>query len=226
MAGTLYDILEISPKASQEAVEEAFQRLAAKWDPELAANKNNEQAKILHHAIREAYVTLKDPERRKKYDRSLEIQLSSAEIGEGVLGTTKKKIMALILILAVGGFYLKYQRVEELARIENIKAEEAKKAAAEAEIEQARLARLRESQNMSNDMSFRSDAERAKREADYRQREQQRASEQSERQRRSEDAARERTSRMEQQAAEARARQEVARDKQRLRQLEYDRYGR
>ncbi|XP_059638250.1 chaperone protein dnaJ 1, mitochondrial isoform X2 [Cornus florida] len=61
-----YEILGISKDASRDEIKKAFHELAKKYHPD--ANKNNPSAKRKFQQIREAYETLKDSEKRGKYD--------------------------------------------------------------------------------------------------------------------------------------------------------------
>ncbi len=62
-----YSVLEIPRDASQEAIKTAFRRLSRKYHPDVAADKAGAESKFKE--INEAYQVLKDPEKRKKYDR-------------------------------------------------------------------------------------------------------------------------------------------------------------
>ncbi len=62
-----YDILGISRSASQEEVKSAFRKLSRKYHPDVATDKAQAEQKFKE--INEAYQVLKDPEKRKKYDR-------------------------------------------------------------------------------------------------------------------------------------------------------------
>ena len=64
---TAYDVLEVSPKASPETISAAFRSLSQRYHPDNKKTGNEERFK----AISLAWTTLKDPEKRKKYDRSI-----------------------------------------------------------------------------------------------------------------------------------------------------------
>ncbi|XP_042494500.1 chaperone protein dnaJ 1, mitochondrial isoform X2 [Macadamia integrifolia] len=62
-----YQILGVPKEASRDEIRKAFHELAKKYHPD--ANKNNPAAKRKFQEIRNAYETLRDPERRAQYDR-------------------------------------------------------------------------------------------------------------------------------------------------------------
>lgn len=59
-----YDILEISPGASADDIKSAYRKLARKYHPDVAGALGAEKFK----AVREAYETLSDETKRKRYD--------------------------------------------------------------------------------------------------------------------------------------------------------------
>lgn len=63
----LYDALEVSTKASQETISAAFRSLSARYHPDNQGTGNAEKYK----AITAAWSVLKDPAKRKAYDRSI-----------------------------------------------------------------------------------------------------------------------------------------------------------
>lgn len=67
MSSNPYNILEISPTASQEEIKRSYKSLALKWHPD--KNKNNpEEANEKFRAISDAYQILGDENRRKMFD--------------------------------------------------------------------------------------------------------------------------------------------------------------
>ena len=64
---TLYDVLECSPRASQETLTAAFRSLSIRFHPDTGKVKNENRYK----EITAAWNVLKNVERRKAYDRSV-----------------------------------------------------------------------------------------------------------------------------------------------------------
>ena len=62
-----YKILGIDKKAGQDEVKKAYRKLAVKYHPD--KNAGDKQAEDRFKEISEAYEVLKDPEKRKQYDR-------------------------------------------------------------------------------------------------------------------------------------------------------------
>lgn len=61
-----YDILGLSPEATQEDIKKSFRHLALKYHPD--KNKNSEDSKQKFMKIVEAYEVLSDEKSRKSYD--------------------------------------------------------------------------------------------------------------------------------------------------------------
>lgn len=59
-----YDILEISPSASVDEIKSTYRKLARKYHPDVAGDSGAEKFK----EVREAYETLSDETKRKRYD--------------------------------------------------------------------------------------------------------------------------------------------------------------
>lgn len=70
----LYEILEVSEKASKEVIEKAYRVLAKKYHPDLQSNENKSNAENKMKQINEAYEVLSDDEKRKEYDLELDRQ--------------------------------------------------------------------------------------------------------------------------------------------------------
>lgn len=62
---TLYDVLEVSSRASQETITAAFRSLGRRYHPDNLDTGNADKMR----AITAAYQVLKDPESRGRYDR-------------------------------------------------------------------------------------------------------------------------------------------------------------
>lgn len=67
----LYEILEVSEKASKEVIEKAYRVLAKKYHPDLQVQEEKQNAEKKMKQINEAYDILSNEEKRKEYDRTL-----------------------------------------------------------------------------------------------------------------------------------------------------------
>ena len=67
----LYELLEVSEKASKEVIEKAYKVLAKRYHPDLQEEKDKKQAEEKMKQINEAYTILIDDEKRKAYDIEL-----------------------------------------------------------------------------------------------------------------------------------------------------------
>lgn len=68
----LYDVLEVSRKASKEIIEKSYKTLAKRYHPDLQSVENKSHAEEMMKKINEAYETLSNDEKRREYDRKLE----------------------------------------------------------------------------------------------------------------------------------------------------------
>lgn len=67
-ARSLYEILQVDPRAEPEVLEAAFRRLARKYHPDVSGVDSGARMKELIAA----YEVLRDPTRRRAYDRQLD----------------------------------------------------------------------------------------------------------------------------------------------------------
>lgn len=132
MANDLYELLEVNPSASQDAIVAAYKRLQGK-SAELAA-QGNEDATNLLVALREAYATLSDPERRQRYDARLAAR-SAGALAPVERPTSFFRLFFIAAILGASGVgYAKYQSDQEKLRLESVREAAAiKKAELEAQ---------------------------------------------------------------------------------------------
>lgn len=68
----LYEILEVSQKASKEVIEKAYKVLAKKYHPDLQQGIEKEKAEKKMKELNQAYEILSDEEKRRQYDLELE----------------------------------------------------------------------------------------------------------------------------------------------------------
>lgn len=82
----LYEILEVSQKASKEVIEKAYRVLAKKYHPDLQPLEEKQNAERKMKQINEAYEILSDDEKRKEYDITLlkEEQHINKEVDETI----------------------------------------------------------------------------------------------------------------------------------------------
>src|SRR5687767_7156793 len=69
-AHDFYEILEVSPRASDEVIKRAYRALIEKYHPDKHPAHRKAWAEGRTKQLNEAYATLRDPERRRAYHRS------------------------------------------------------------------------------------------------------------------------------------------------------------
>ena len=77
---TLYEVLEVSEKASQEIIEKAYKTLAKKYHPDLQDASEKKNAEAMMKKINEAYEVLGDKEKRRAYDDELQAKREAEEL--------------------------------------------------------------------------------------------------------------------------------------------------
>jgi len=237
-----YDILEVSNTASAEIIQAAYERLVTRFDPTQPANAGNAAARVQYDAIRQAFVTLGNADKRAQYDRKLALRNSAparpADVAE-TFWTLPKMMVAGVIVLGIAGFYFKHQKEQARLEAEKVialaKAKEAQeKARAEAEAERLAMQRERERERSER---MTADRQRRERDSDLRQVQRNiRANEISNRVFSAADRAEARQDDYQKRAEESRikreeaqataaARQQLARDKAELCRIERERYG-
>lgn len=79
MERTHYEILEVSPTASPEAIRGTYKFLTQKWHPDRNPDQR-ELAEQITKALSAAYFVLSDPIRRRQYDKTLGDQFRSSRV--------------------------------------------------------------------------------------------------------------------------------------------------
>lgn len=80
MAKDYYKILGISKKADEKEIKSAYRKLARKYHPDV--NPNDAAAEAKFKEITEAYDVLKDPEKKKMYDKFGDNWESASKVGD------------------------------------------------------------------------------------------------------------------------------------------------
>lgn len=230
---TLYDILEVSSSATPEAIRAAYERLSVKYDPDRPENAASADARILHTAVKDAFLTLGNATKRAQYDKSLAASQPrpyNVEVVEP-FWTLPKMLVVAILVVGGSGYYYKHQK--EVARLEAEKAIAAAKAReaeelAKAEAEQARQAAMQLQRERQEQIA----EERQRRERDIalsrftaEQRAQMRQSEVAALRERQEAQRQQQQRQREEMMAAREAQQRAAKERMELCRLERERYG-
>ena len=109
-----YAVLQVSRNAKPEDIERAYKRLSSTYDPATSSKKRAAQR---HADITAAYNVLKDPRRRRQYDRQLSNMAASAGsmspadvlsnrfimLGAGIIFASVLAVLGLVLLLGGGG---------------------------------------------------------------------------------------------------------------------------
>jgi curved DNA-binding protein CbpA len=117
MAISLYDLLEVSQSASPDAIATNYKRLHLKYSE--IGGKGEEDAVNHLVALREAFSTLSNPERRKRYDIKLATEEHPHEIESSHPSLFPRLLVFAIILGASGVGYTKYQADKEKARLES-----------------------------------------------------------------------------------------------------------
>ena len=138
MGRSLYDLLEVSETASQEAIHAAYARLSDSLKSKITKS-DAPDAEIQLKATYDAYRVLSNLQSRQRYDESLAMKNVVYE-DDVPFWTKTKAALAAIIVLAALGVYTKHSR-----EVEKEKAEGLRIAAVQAEKE--KQAKLEEEKN-------------------------------------------------------------------------------
>ena len=147
---TLYDILEVSETASYETIRAAYERLSKVYSPDGAHAYSASDAAIRYTAVKEAFFTLGNTEKRAAYDRKLHAAFQAPATASAFGTRAKLLFVAAMLVGAIGG-YTSYKSKQEQIRFTR-----------EAEIA---AERAREAEQLARAESERANAEAAQRQA-------------------------------------------------------------
>jgi len=76
---TLYDLLEVSPRASKEVIEKAYRVLVKRHHPDFHKLDDKAREEEIIKKINNAYEILRDDQERQKYDIQIGISVPLAE---------------------------------------------------------------------------------------------------------------------------------------------------
>lgn len=75
---TYYELLDITPEASDDEVKRAYRKLALQYHPDRPGIMNRRAAEMRFRQINEAYAHLKTAQKRAQYDDTLRAQNDNA----------------------------------------------------------------------------------------------------------------------------------------------------
>jgi curved DNA-binding protein CbpA len=128
----LYEVLQVADDADATDILAAYQHLRQTFDPDAPGNPQDDAARLHYQAIREAYSTLSNPQRRRQYDASL--ATVDDESPAALSWSPKYAIFLLLACLVAYGGYWKY-RSNQAAVDARLLEEKARAVKMEAEIE-------------------------------------------------------------------------------------------
>lgn len=138
---TLYALLGVARDASSEQIELGYRKSLDTYlaDPEL---QHQDDVRLRMQAVREAYLLLSSPARRRAYDQRLDANSQAHEVHEGRAERGRTPWTALLLLaglLIVGGnYYHKVQRDRAQIELETVRLKAAARSAESAASESAR----------------------------------------------------------------------------------------
>lgn len=213
---TLYEVLQVSTEASPEIVKAAYERLASSIVGSDLDVENRRKA------LNEAFLTLGNAEKRKRYDQRLASRMALVKQDSTQESRTKYLLIGAILLACAFG-YIKYNQNQETARIERERiAAELRKAELQAqqEAEQRRTESERLRAERQAEQQQRYAFERDRRESDYNMRQNAAAAERARREDENRRRMEERQVQVAQQNEQREALRRLEREKALARQLE------
>ncbi len=238
---TLYSILGVDPGVDPDDLEQAYLRRKVGYpQAKLDADDN---ARIQWQGIEQAYKTLTNPDSRAMYDRRLKsagvktVTVAPAydDDGTGWFSSRNVIIIGVIVLLVSGMWYyhaqekvrMAKQLIEQALKIaEDEKQQQAKLQEAEEERRQARFQNQQQRDQQNQDRTFQREAQQAVRESQSQSRQADSDNRNAVRQAEYQQQQRERTDQAEKRQVQQDAERRLANEKQQLRNVCMQRYGR
>ncbi len=102
-----YDILEISPNASNEVLKKAYHSLAQKYDPQKFNSSYKQYASQQTKLLNEAYRILSDPQERRRFDVKLaESTRITPQYSNNIFFLTLKVLIVATVVFFIGWYAL------------------------------------------------------------------------------------------------------------------------
>ena len=122
MKKTLYELLELKPEATQTEIDHAYAVAKTRLQP--AIDRADADALNLSRLLKDGYRILSDPERRARYDASIQAQaqIERSQLVYESVGSTRigLGVVITLLLLVAGGIWV---HLKLLDRAENIRVE-------------------------------------------------------------------------------------------------------
>jgi len=231
MKKNLYDILEVSQTASQEAIRAAYDRLSAKFDPDLPEHVGKSEIRVKYNLIKDAFFTLGNVNNRRQYDFSLRPTIEISHAPEAVHSWTSGKLIPLFLIVLIGGGYIWHHKnqqakIKAILEYEQLVLKEKQiEAETKLETERIRAAQVKEREDERQASRQRAELEANRLYGDRVTRERELAGQREQleaRRRQEQQENKERQIAAERRASDYRAKQEAAEIERKVRLLEYE----
>ncbi len=108
-----YKLLELDPEASDEVIQKAYRTLARKHHPDQYHSTNKAYSSEHMKNLNEAYTTLSNPSRRRRYDAQFQSFKNSRKTIDGKVAVEKIKNIAFwaTLTLVIIGAFSSFARI-------------------------------------------------------------------------------------------------------------------